>query len=84
MSSTSNEVQVTMKFSDDTEKTFSLPDVAENDLQYVATRVKAVNNGTATNVADLRQTFVSNAGASFASIAAAKIIRTTEEVIYNG
>lgn len=84
MSSTSNEVQVTMRFSDDTDKTFSLPDVAENDLQYVATRVKALNNGTATNVADFRATFVSNAGASFASIAAAKIIRTTEEVIYNG
>ena len=84
MSSTSNEVQVTMAFTDETDKTFSLPDVAENDLQYVATRVKALNNGTATNVADFRQTFVSSAGASFVSIAAAKIIRTTEEVIYNG
>ncbi|PUU95827.1 hypothetical protein, partial [Acinetobacter baumannii] len=66
-----------MKFDDDTEKTFSLPDVAENDLQYVATRVKAVNNGTATIVAAFRATFVSNAGASFASIAAARIIRAS-------
>lgn len=84
MSSTSNEVQVTMLFSDDTGKTFSLPDVAEADLQNVATRVKAINNGTATNVADFRATFVSNAGASFVSISAAKIIRITEELIYNG
>lgn len=72
-----------MAFADDTEKTFALPNVAADSLQYIKPRVQAVNNGTATNVADLRQTFVSNAGASFVSISAARIIQTTEEVIYS-
>lgn len=84
MSSTSNEVQVTMAFADDTEKTFNLPDVAESALQYVTPRVKAINGGTATNVADFRATFVSNAGASFVSISAARIVQTTEELIFSG
>lgn len=84
MSSTSNEVQVTMEFEDETAKTFTLPNVAAEALQYVTPRVKAINSGTATNVADFRATFVSNAGASFVSISAARIVQTTEELIFSG
>lgn len=84
MSSTTHEAQITMLFSDETSKTFTLPDMDEEARQYVADRCKAINNGTATNIADFRQTFVSNSGASFVSISGAAVITTTEEVIYNG
>ena len=84
MSTTVNEAQITMAFDDGTEKTFALPSIPAGALQYVKPRVQAINGGTATNVADFRQTFVSNGGASFVSISAARVIVTTEEVLYSG
>lgn len=82
MSST-NEARIKMAFDDSTEKTFVLPEIETSALQYVKPRIQAINNGTATNVEDLRQTFVSNGGASFVSISGAQIIQTTEEVVYS-
>lgn len=84
MSTTTNEAQITMAFDDGTEKSFTLPSISADVLQYVKPRVQAINNGTALNVADFRATFVSNAGASFVSISGARVTRTTEEVLYSG
>lgn len=83
MSSVRHDVAITMGFEDETSKTYTLEDVDETIRPDVANRVKAINAGTAENVGDFRQTFVSNAGASFVSIIAAHVITTTEEVIYN-
>lgn len=84
MSSVRHDVTVTMEFADETNKTYTLENVDESIRPDVANRVKAINNGTAENVADFRQTFVSNGGESFVSISSAHVITTTEEVIYNG
>ena len=84
MSTTTNEAQITMAFDDGTEKAFTLPSISADVMPYIKTRVQAINEGTAANVADFRATFVSNAGASFVSISGARVTRTVEEVLYSG
>lgn len=84
MSSVTREVRITMLFDDNTTETNVLPDIAEEALPNVKSRIKAINAGTADNAEAFNQTFVSNAGASLVSISAGSVVITTEEVLYNG
>ena len=84
MSTTTNNAEITLQFTDETTKTFTLPSLTAGALSYVKPRCQAINAGTATDVADFRATFLSTAGASFVSISGAKIISTVEDVIYSG
>lgn len=85
MSSTKTEAKITMSFEDDTTRIYTLPDVPTSiTAESIEAAVIAINDGTAPNVADFRKTFVSTAGESYASIIGAKLITTTEDVIYSG
>ena len=84
MSTLTNEAQITLFFADETEKTFTLPSIPAAGLNYVKPRCAAINAKSAEHYEDFAVTFISNAGASFVSISAAKTIETTEEVLYGG
>lgn len=74
-----------MSFEDDTTRIYTLPDIpASITAESIEAAVNAINNETATNVADFKKTFVSNAGESYVAIVGAKLITTEEDVIYNG
>lgn len=81
---TSIEFRVTLEHDDGAETSYIIPGVEESVLPYVKSRIQSVNSGAASVVADMKRTFVTEGGASFVSIAAAKVIKTTEEVIYSG
>jgi len=87
MSTVTNEVQVGILFEDGTTRKYSLPNVAQEDLAGVKTRVLEINNGTgagATYKPAMLATFVSNTGAAMQKIGSAAYITTEEEVIYSG
>lgn len=87
MSTTQIEANITMTYADGTNRAYTLPSISAayaDDTDVMKARILAINNGTASNVADFRNTFVSAAGASFVSISAATMVETTEEVIYSG
>lgn len=77
-------MKLTLFYDDEDTRAVTLPDVPDDAVSLIKSKIVAVNNGTAQNVADMRTTFVSEGGGSFVSISAAELTTTTEEVIYDG
>lgn len=83
--STVIETKVKMDFEDGTTRTYTLPDTpATLTSAEIENRINAINDGSASNIADFRNSFVSTAGASFISISGAQRVTTIEEELYNG
>ena len=80
MATTVHSVQLKLAYSDATSKTITFNDVDNQALYQVKDKVNAIN---ANMPAPFANTFVSSTGAPCTMIAQAKIIVTTEDVIYN-
>ena len=77
-------VQLKFAYSDATNRTIKFTGVNEDYLPDVKDKVKAINDGLeAGTLPAFAQTFVSKIGAPVTMISEAKIIQTTEEVIYS-
>lgn len=81
MATTTYKVTITLAFSDATTRTINFNGVDEDNLIRVKSKVKALNANMPNSFA---QTFVSTIGAPCTMINAAKIVGTTEDVIYSG
>lgn len=77
---TTHAVILTIAFADATDRSFKFNGVDQEQFQYVADRVRAIN---ANIPANFKTTFVSANGAEATMISKAQWIETTEEVIYN-
>ncbi len=85
MSTTTNEVILQLTFTDSTTRNYTIPEVPTENLTNVKTRVQTINSNLENNMdTDFAQTFVSSSGAYVSRITAARAVKTTEEVIYNG
>ena len=84
MSTLKNNVTVTLLYDDDTTRNYTFENVAAVDLPNVKDVVLAINKNQNSQYAAFYSTFISNEGASVASIDAAKIVTIEEEVLYNG
>lgn len=84
LSTTLNSAQVTLEFSDETTRTYTLPSIPASAIANIPTKVKAINGGTAENVDAFKATFIANSGASFVSISSAVSTTVVEDVIYSG
>lgn len=83
MSTSSNEVRVGIMFTDGTTRTYKLPEVPDENLANVKTRIQSINASITGGTAQaFTQTFVSTTGAPVLNIASGKIITTEEEIIY--
>lgn len=83
MSTTTNNVNVQLMYEDSTTRTYTFTDVDEGALDYVATKVKAINDNNNQQYDAFYNTFVSKSGAKVMRIASAKGITIEEEVIYS-
>ena len=84
MSTLKNNVTVTLLYDDDSTRNYTFENVAAVDLPNVKDVVLAINKNQNSQYAAFSSTFISNEGASVASIDAAKIVSIEEEVLYNG
>jgi len=71
---------LTFNYEDNSTRNVTFKDIDVSEMQYMADRVKAINNNMSAN---FRGTFISDNGAAVRSISKAQVIRTTEEVIYS-
>ena len=78
--STKTNAMLTLNYEDNSTRNVTFKDIDVNEMQYMADRVKAINNNMSAN---FRGTFISDNGAAVRSISKAQVIRTTEEVIYS-
>lgn len=81
MAEHTNKVVITLAFADSTSRTITFNGVEDDKLLDVEDKVNALNANMPTSFA---RTFVSKIGATCTMINAAKIISTTEDVIYSG
>ena len=80
--STQSNVTVVLGFADSSEKSIEdVPDEAVGDIRDIVLAINLNANG---EYNPFYQTFLSNGGASFSSITAAKLVSVEEEVVYNG
>lgn len=78
--STKTNAMITLNYEDNSTRNVTFKDIDVSEMQYMADRVKAINNNMSAN---FRGTFISDNGAAVTSIGKAQVIRTTEEVIYS-
>ena len=78
--STKTNAMLTFNYEDNSTRNVTFKDIDVSEMQYMADRVKAINNNMSAN---FRGTFISDNGAAVRSISKAQVIRTTEEVIYS-
>jgi len=78
--STKTNAMLTLNYEDNSTRNVTFKDIDVSEMQYMADRVKAINNNMSAN---FRGTFISDNGAAVRSISKAQVIRTTEEVIYS-
>ena len=83
MSTFKNNVIVTLLYADNTTRSYTFEDVADNDLLNVKSVVKAINKNENNRYVEFYHTFVSNNGAAVTKIEAARIVSTEEEVLYS-
>ena len=84
MSSSSNNVIITLLYEDDSTRKYTFENVATADLPSVKAKILAINENANNEYANFYQTFVSKDGEAFTRIESAKIVSIDEEVIYNG
>ena len=84
MSSSSNNVVLTLLYNDNTTRNYTFESVAAADLTSVKSKIRAINENADNEYANFYQTFVSNDGEPVVRIESAKIIMIEEEVIYSG
>lgn len=82
--STQSNVTVVLGFADSSEKSFTIEDVPDEAVGDIRDIVLAINLNANGEYNPFYQTFLSNGGASFSSITAAKLVSVEEEVVYNG
>lgn len=83
MSTYKNNVTVTLIFDDDSTRSYTFENVADNDLPNVKAVVKAINKNENNQYAAFYSTFISNDGAAVTGIDAARIVSIEEEVLYS-
>ncbi len=83
MSTYRNNVIVSLLFADNSTRSYTFSDVADNDLLNVKSVVKAINKNENNQYADFYSTFISNGGAAVTGIDAARIVSIEEEVLYS-
>lgn len=86
MSSTTRDYNITLAYTDGTSRKITFPKIDQNVTSPTAarTKIKAINDGTATGAASFKSTFVSDDGAPVDHISKAQLVTTIEEVIYDG
>ena len=91
MSTISNDVKLTMKFQDDTSRTYTFPNIPSSVLTGVATGIRNINSSLPsatgeTPIASFKQLFISDDTEDGISpvvkISGAKIVSKQEEIIY--
>lgn len=84
MSSTTHEAQIELTFTDSSKRVYRMPEVDEQNITSVASRIREINASLAGGQdLDFKNTFVSNSGATVVKISAGTIVTTTEEVLYH-
>lgn len=78
--STKTNAMLTLNYEDNSTRNVTFKDIDVSEMQYMADRVKAINDNMSAN---FKGTFISDNGAAVRSISKAQVIRTTEEVIYS-
>ena len=82
--SSSNNVVVTLLYSDDSTRNYTFENVPDAALSAVKAKINAINANAGNEYANFYQTFISDDGEAVSRISAAKIVQIEEEVIYNG
>lgn len=80
MSSATNQGKITVLYQDATSRTYTLPDLRDEALTDIKSKVKAINQNMPENFST---TFISENKAPAIKIGKAQIISTEEEVIYS-
>lgn len=83
MSTTTNDVAIKLMYEDSTTRTYTMKEVEDENLNNVATKIKAINDNTNQQYNDFYNTFVSTSGSKVMRIAGGSIKTVTEEVIYS-
>lgn len=73
-----------MKYTDYSERTYSLPTEYVQQSTTVKTKIQAFNTAAAIASSDVAKTFLSENGAPVSAITNAEIVTVTEEVVYSG
>jgi len=84
MSSSQNNLVITLLYEDDSTRSYTFEDVESADLQDVKSKIQAINENVNDEYANFYQTFVSKDGEPVIKISSAKIVTMEEEVIYSG
>ena len=86
MSSSQNNVIVTLLYADNTKRNYVFEHVRDNDCAPlpIKDKINAINENANNEYENFYKIFVSNGGASFVKIDGAKIVSVAEEVIYSG
>lgn len=84
MSSSQNNLVITLLYEDDFTRSYTFEDVESADLQDVKSKIQAINENVNDEYANFYQTFVSKDGEPVTKISSAKIVTMEEEVIYSG
>ena len=84
MSSSQNNVVITLLYDDDTTRNYTFEGVATADLSTVKSKIQSINANANNDYANFYQTFVSKDGEAVIKIESAKIVEIEEEVIYSG
>ena len=84
MSSSQNNVTITLLYEDDSTRNYTFEGVANADLVSVKSKIQSINANANNEYANFYQTFVSKDGEAVTRISSAKIVQIEEEVIYSG
>ena len=84
MSSSQNNVVITLIYDDDTTRNYTFEGVAQADLSTVKSKIQSINANANNDYANFYQTFISDDGEAVTKIESAKIVTIQEEVIYSG
>lgn len=85
MATTTTTMQVELTYTDYDTRTYKIP-FQNNTAEGIAaakTALRNFNQAAQTDGSDVKKTFISNNGASVASINSATLIQRTEDVIYS-
>lgn len=85
MATTSDTMQVELTYTDYDTRTYKIPfqNYTAEGIAAAKTAIRNFNQAAQTENSEVRQTFISNNGASVASINSATLIHRTEDVIYS-
>lgn len=84
MSSSTNNVVLTLLFEDESTRIYTFEDVSDDVLGNIKAKIFDINDNANNAYENFYKTFVSRDGAAFSRISACKIVTIEEEVIYGG